>query len=333
MAFANLYLQVAYAKRLGTGLQRFEQKGPSSFNFRCPVCGDSKKSETKKRGWFYEKQGTLNFACHNCSASSSFEKFLKERNPQLYSEFLVDKFGDSPKDAPKETPKPKIELQAGWENYVTPVSRSPHALKYLRDRKIPEDRLKDLYYTPNVRETAIDLFDFYGLDFDKKLPNEDGILIPFTTNGILTFAQVRTFSQNKNFRYLTISFGSEDIKLYNYDYVDLDKDVFVTEGPFDSMFLDNAVATADSTLTRASIKIDRDKLVLVHDNEPRSPQIVKKIEDALKANYKVVMFPDYIQEKDINDMFIAGYDVQMLVDQNQYYGLNGLLKFSTWRKC
>ena len=24
------------------------------YNFRCPFCGDSKKSLTKKRGWLYE---------------------------------------------------------------------------------------------------------------------------------------------------------------------------------------------------------------------------------------------------------------------------------------
>lgn len=46
------------------------------YNFRCPFCGDSKKSAIKKRGWWYA--GTdLSYYCFNCGASFAALKFLE----------------------------------------------------------------------------------------------------------------------------------------------------------------------------------------------------------------------------------------------------------------
>jgi hypothetical protein len=39
-----------------------------------------------------------------------------------------------------------------------------------------------------------------------------------------------------------------------------------------------------------------------------------------------------MDEKDINDMVIAGHDVQKIVECNTYSGLEAKLKFNTWKK-
>jgi hypothetical protein len=45
-----------------------------------------------------------------------------------------------------------------------------------------------------------------------------------------------------------------------------------------------------------------------------------------------VIWPDTIVEKDINDMVLAGRDVQSIVECNNYSGLEAKLKFTTWKK-
>jgi hypothetical protein len=47
---------------------------------------------------------------------------------------------------------------------------------------------------------------------------------------------------------------------------------------------------------------------------------------------KVVIWPNNIYEKDINDMVLAGHDVQSIVESNIYDGLEANLKFTTWKR-
>lgn len=335
MADTPLFLQVNYAKRCGSFLERFEQKGPDTFNFRCPICGDSHKSESKKRGWFFQKSGSLFAYCHNCGYSALFDTFLKKINPNMYRELMVDKFqweggGTSvKKEEDLSYMKTKPILKTEWRQFIT-WNHPDHVKKYLEGRKLPLDRFG---YTKSARDLAIDLYQFYGLEYDKNIPDIEGVVIPFITeDDKCNFIQIRTFSNDKRFRYLTIGFDDSDIKLFGLDKLDYTRPIYVTEGPFDSCFIINGVATADSALGRASLKLPRDNLVLVYDNEPRAPVIVNKLKDSIDKGFKVVMFPEYIEEKDINDMVLAGRDVQTLVEQYTFHGLTAKMQFATWKK-
>jgi hypothetical protein len=328
-----LFAQINYVKRLSSHLPRFTQKGPESFNCRCIACNDSAKSETKARGWFFEKSNNIFYFCHNCGISLPLGGFLKKFVPSLYQEYNLERFALNTTQKPKEDlsyMKTKTVLKSKWEQHIN-WKLPEHALKFLTDRKIPDVSI--FGYTNDASSLAMDLFEFYGLDYTLSIPKIEGIVIPFVTvDGTCNFIQIRTFSKDKKWRYLTIGFDDSDVKLFGVNRLDRSKQVFVTEGPFDSCFISNAVATADSALERANIKLNDCDLVLVFDNEPRSPVIVSKITNAINKGYKVVIFPDYIQEKDLNDMILAGYDVQMLVDQNQYSGLNAKMKLAQWKK-
>jgi len=70
--------QFKCCKRLGNG----------GFNFRCPYCGDSQKSQSKARGHVVEKWGKRFFKCHNCGLSKPFDQFLKELDAELYAEYV-----------------------------------------------------------------------------------------------------------------------------------------------------------------------------------------------------------------------------------------------------
>ena len=72
--------------------------------------------------------------------------------------------------------------------------------------------------------------------------------------------------------------------------------------------------------------------VWVYDNEPRNREIVRRIEDTINRGESVVIWPSNIHEKDINDMVLAGHDVQSVVESNVYSGLKAKLQFNTWKR-
>ena len=119
-------------------------------------------------------------------------------------------------------------------------------------------------------------------------------------------------------------------KIYGLDKVGRDAPVFVTEGPFDSTFIRNSIAMcgADADVDRWGIS----NPVYIYDNEPRNREIVNRISKTIDRGYQVVIWPDHINVKDINDMVLSGLDVQNLVESNIYSGLQAKLKFTNWKK-
>jgi hypothetical protein len=111
--------------------------------------------------------------------------------------------------------------------------------------------------------------------------------------------------------------------------------VYVTEGPIDSLFLTNAVATADANLTNAVNYITKDKLVLVFDNEPRNKDICKLMDKAIEEHFQICIWPEMIKEKDINEMILAGFTTEELcdiIDKNTFVNLRAKFEFIQWKK-
>ena len=51
--------------------------------------------------------------------------------------------------------------------------------------------------------------------------------------------------------------------------------------------------------------------------------------------YKVCVWPDGIQEKDINEMILGGKqaaDIKLIIDNNTFVGLSAMIKVKTWKK-
>jgi hypothetical protein len=112
--------------------------------------------------------------------------------------------------------------------------------------------------------------------------------------------------------------------------------IYVTEGPIDSMFLENGVATADSSLESITDVLDKSKVALVFDNEPRNKEIVNKMEHAIDNHFNVVIWPEFIQEKDINDMVTKNNfsldEIQDIIDKNTFVNLRAKMEFVNWKK-
>jgi hypothetical protein len=76
----------------------------------------------------------------------------------------------------------------------------------------------------------------------------------------------------------------------------------------------------------------KDRVVLVPDNEPRNREVMAQLKRVIKEGYKVVVWPDNIEEKDINEMVINNKDVVAIIYNNTYKGLQAEMRFSEWNK-
>lgn len=327
-----------YAFLVSSQLTKFRQKSDSTFEFRCPFCGDSKKSKTKSRGYFYRKKSGLSFKCHNCSVGCSFATFLSKINGSLFKDYQLERFKEehnSPGVAKPtfdefKAPRPQFKASIGILS-IESLPQDHSAKKYILGRKIPKKFHSAIYYADDFLKFCDETFPDHGKNLIKEDPR---IVIPFySIDGDLLGVQGRALNNSK-IRYITIKKSEDSGKAFGLNNLNLSKTIYVVEGPFDSMFLNNAVATMDSTLPSIKqILGDRD-YVFCYDNQPRNPQIVSMMNSTIELGDRIVIWP-HSEDKDINDMILSGTTIEQLhslIDQNTYQGLKAKLKFISWRK-
>ena len=57
------------------------------------------------------------------------------------------------------------------------------------------------------------------------------------------------------------------------------------------------------------------------------------MERLIQQNYELVIWPDTITQKDINDMVLAGVkDIKTIIDNNTFSGLTAKAKLSAWKR-
>ena len=96
-----------------------------------------------------------------------------------------------------------------------------------------------------------------------------------------------------------------------------------------------ALPISNLALTSESLNISSDKIILIYDNEPRNKEIVKLMANAIKLNHNVVIWPDYIAGKDINEMILGGIaldEIERIISNNTFKGLEAQTKFVFWKK-
>ena len=74
---------------------------------------------------------------------------------------------------------------------------------------------------------------------------------------------------------------------------------------------------------------------MVYDNEPRNKELLSIMERCIDDGYTVVIWPNNLKEKDINEMILAGMskeEVFQIINSNAYKNLAAKAKFKEWRK-
>lgn len=325
-----------YASMLSSRLDRFRivSRNPAKINFRCPVCGDSKKSSSKSRGWLLEKNDSFRFFCHNCGASQPFSFFLKGIDALLYKDYIAEKFF---KDTKKQQ-KPENQIQFEQPSFSSdPLKKIKkisslsldHALrKYLNKRQIPHSQHYRLYYAPKFKTWINSVI---PNKFEKIGKDEPRLVIPFLDEkGSVFGVSARGFDPN-GIRYISIMFQDRP-KIFGLDKVNFNKTYIVVEGALDSLFLSNSVAMAGADGNVNGLK-NIENAIFCFDAEPRNKEIHKRIEKLIKAGHRVCIWPSNVLGKDINEMIMNGMtDVEEVIKKNTYKGLEASLKLTAWRK-
>ena len=310
---------------ISTRLSKFKKVKSNLYNFRCPICGDSKKNKNKARAYIYAIKNNANFKCHNCGSSLSFNNFLKDQDPQLHKQYTLEKFkgGFTGKNFAANEPKFVFEKPKFIQKIVLPLcSEVESAATYLRNRRIDPTKF---YYAEDFGEFVRS---FKGMDH-QNLRKEPRIVIPLYYKKNLIGFQGRAVNPG-SVKYITIMLEEGAPKIYGLDTIDKKLPVYVVEGPLDSTFIHNSVALcgADGDLGY----LEGSDCVYTFDNEPRNGEIVRRIGGVISRGEKVVIWPSNVTEKDINDMVLAGHDVMNMLKSNTYSGLEAKLKFTTWKK-
>ena len=327
------YIDSKYLNIIGPQLLKFKKKGDFLWNFRCPYCGDSQKSRSKARGFVYRKKNDLFYKCHNCGLGTTLGNLIKYVDSKIHKDYIMERYRSGVKT---NNPEPEF-------NFDVPVFRKKGVLKNLKPisdlstnhparkivakRLIPSEFFSDLYLCESF-------YKFTNTLIPNKFPSLDGdhprLLIPFRNEKGEIFAyQGRSFGKEEP-KYLTIKLDDDTIKVFGLDRIDKNKQIYSVEGPIDSLFLDNCIAVGGADLAKLAKHI-----IIIFDNEPRNKEICTQMSFCIKFNKKIVIWPDSMKHKDINDMIMSGYtkeQIQEIINDNIFSGASAQLRFVEWKK-
>tara|TARA_Y100000748_G_scaffold298018_1_gene292760 strand:+ start:828 stop:1619 length:792 start_codon:yes stop_codon:yes gene_type:complete len=258
---------------------------------------------------------------------------LKYVDPKLHKDYILERYKPNEPDVPDigKFTQPKFMKGPSPLKSLKKISSLKHdhpVKRFVDNRRIPSTLHFELFFAPKF-------YEWVNKVVPNKFPSLKGdhprLVIPFFDENNKMFAfQGRAFG-NEIPKYITIILDPDKNKIYGLNRLDSTKQIQVTEGPIDSMFLDNCVAVAGADFSGLPV----DNTTIIFDNERRNVEILKQIEKTIDLGYNVVLWPDDVKEKDINDMILAGRtkeEVQSIINKNSYQGNMAKIRFVTWRK-
>ena len=340
----SLLIDQKYTQLISPRFEKFQRKSDYLYACRCPLCGDSKKNKSKMRGYIYRKGNDLFFKCHNCGAGTSLGNLIKQLDAGLYKEYVMERYkaGESGNNSFKQvtTIAPprfdKLNTDITYQNAerCDKLPDNHFCIQYLKNRRIPKDYYKLLYYTDNYKQFVSEVYP----QVDKDITADKRLVIPFYDqyNSLIALSGRALEVSDYKLRYVTLRTNeSEDKLIYGMDRVNTNETIKIVEGPIDSLFLQNCVAAGDANLSLVAKSISSGKKVLIFDNEPRNKDIVRMMQDAIKIGHDVVIWPNTIAQKDINEMIMAGQtkvEIESIISSNTFSGLQAQTKFVFWKK-
>lgn len=341
----TLSTEIKYIGLISHRLRNFKRKNDYVWNFSCPLCGDSKKNLLKARGYVYKKGNNLFYSCKNCGVGTSIGKLIESMDSSLYKEYILERYknGESghtnvakptfiiPSPRFDKLDKEKVFEHAEWCDKLP----DEHFCKiYLTKRQIPNSIYDKLLFTQHYKKFIDALVPNHG----KKLVDDARLIIPFYDeyNNLIAVSGRALETSDKTLRYITIRTNTSEEKLvYGMDRLNIHETVKIVEGPIDSLFLKNCVASGDANLLSVANKISAINKILIFDNEPRNKDIVRMMQDAIISNQLIVIWPDTICAKDINEVIMSGIspdEIESIIISNTFRGLHAQVKFNQWKK-
>jgi len=324
---------------LSSRLDRFKRVRDNLWNFRCPLCGDSSRNKRKARGYVYQKKTDLFYKCHNCGSGLSIGNLIKELDPNLHKQYVMERYkaGETGKRKTKEPDfkfeAPKFKSKKTVINLpsIESLPEEHYARVYCEHRVIPKKFMDKIFYAEDFKKWALSVCQ---VDYSTLRQGEPRLVIPFfDKDNQLIGAQGRALRESK-VRYVTVKVYEDAPKVFGLERWNSDQHTYLVEGPIDSLFLPNCLAMAGADMSDLSI-LDKDKTTLIFDNEPRNFQIARSMIKSLQDGWKIVVWPNSITCKDINDMVLTSIKDARLVEiinRNTYSGQRGEWEVHSWKK-
>jgi hypothetical protein len=263
--------------------------------------------------------------------------FLQTYMPDIYKDYVFYLYKDREEKPTIDQIKQQLEEKKTQKLYIEEVAlrsltdsfsqmdKTHPARRMIEKRQIPLNKIRFCKNFYDLTKTLLkeDTFKSY---------KEPCIIIPFfKKNKQIEIFQARFFNPKITPKYLTVKFNPDAQKIYNADYIDPEKTVWILEGPIDSMFVENSVAMAG-----ADIKLDYKDQVWVYDNERNNEEINKKVLTKIEKNSKVVIYKVSDKFKDINDGIMKGMfekkDIISMLRERTFSGLKAKLEFTKFKR-
>jgi hypothetical protein len=288
--------------------------------------------------------------CHRCAKSTNVRGLLGHMDPELKREYSMEEFADKHGERKVDTFEKSVEvakkIHLPWlveePNFasIRVLPDGHYARQYVESRGIPQWKWGYLYHTENFNAWANGMLPEPKYD-DNGQPRL--VMKVEARNGDLVGFQGRAYGPAKS-KYLTAAVTREPPFLFGFDSVNPDKFIPAFEGPIDSMFVQNAVASCGGKITRELMKtgLPKEQFSVCYDNEPRSKATVDKMELAIEEGFPVFFWPD-TPYKDINDFYLAMIKsgdtpeqadarVNDMVRERTFYGMAAELELKFWKK-
>ena len=209
----STFIDIKYLNLLSTKLTKFKRKSDNLFNFRCPHCGDSKKSSSKARGFVYRKKNDMFFKCHNCGIGQSLGNLIKFLDPVTHKEYIFERFKEGkPQEEKPEfdfTPSKILKKKTAYEKILDElvsfdklVTTHP-AKQFVYKRLIPKEHWDKFYFCSKFYEWTNSII---PNKFSSLQGDHPRVVIPFFDREGKFFAfQGRAFGKEQP-KYITIKF-------------------------------------------------------------------------------------------------------------------------------
>lgn len=258
--------------------------GQYKLTFRCPVCGDSKKSKTKKRGaLLISPEGGAVMTCLNCGYSSSFYYYLKNEQPELCKQWIMDVMFLNPTYEKDQEIEVKEIYHIDYSLFKSLKDKSGlkvrnNSIKLINERRIPKHIAKHFLYCDEGKY-------------------QNRLIIPhYLRDGTFKYFEARALDKNNFLRYM-YPIGLPQ-SFYNLNFVDKSKKYHVFEGAIDSFFVDNSVCCGGASKIEAFMDNIEDKyyenMILIFDGD----------EDGINKSFKMLKrgIPVFVWTKEMMDL-------------------------------
>jgi DNA primase len=207
---------------LGDHGLHYPNRGQISFN--CPVCDDDRNKHNLEVNYIDNV-----YKCWSCGDSEGthgplgriFDKYGNKKHKKLYNVLKPETV------VKRERPKKTLKLPESFTLFkdsspVYPVRRQ--AMNYLKSRGITDEMIER-----------------YGIGFCDKGDHSGRIVVPsYNKNGDLNYYIARSWNPMSRAKYKNPE-AEKDKIIFWENLIDWNKDIFLVEGAFDGLFLENSI--------------------------------------------------------------------------------------------